>query len=202
MSIPNIDKIYTKDGITASSTVFLNYFLSKLGTVIAATHDVELKVQEFITMCNSYLSSDDESTKLSRPGEHASYVDGKELYLNRRNLNVHVQTVPGGRRVGLDALSSGEKQMISLFGKLYLYPGDKIVLIDEPELSLSIDWQRRILVDVLNTANCRQVIAITHSPFVFDNELEPYARSLKIRIDPSAPSSGPDAALNGEELDG
>ena len=68
--------------------------------------------------------------------------------------------------------------MISLFAKLFLYPKDKIVLIDEPELSLSLEWQRHILVDVVNARQCRQIVAITHSPFVFDNSLEPFARSL------------------------
>jgi len=70
--------------------------------------------------------------------------------------------------------------MISLFAKLFLYEKNKIVLIDEPELSLSIDWQRSILVDVITAPLCEQVIAITHSPFVFDNELEPFARSLTV----------------------
>jgi predicted ATP-dependent endonuclease of OLD family len=70
--------------------------------------------------------------------------------------------------------------MISLFAKMFLYPRRKIVLIDEPELSLSIDWQRDILVDVLSAPLCSQLIAITHSPFVFDNELEPFARGLKL----------------------
>lgn len=73
--------------------------------------------------------------------------------------------------------------MISLFAKMYLYSSNKIVLIDEPELSLSIDWQKRIIVDVINAPLCRQVVAITHSPFVFDNSLEPFATSLKLSID-------------------
>ncbi|OUI82220.1 hypothetical protein HK22_13860 [Gluconobacter sp. DsW_056] len=81
--------------------------------------------------------------------------------------------------MALDALSSGEKQMISLFAKMFLYPNKKIVLIDEPELSLSIDWQREILVDVLGAPSCSQVIAITHSPFVFDNDLEPFAGAIQ-----------------------
>ncbi|OUI98533.1 hypothetical protein HK20_06255 [Acetobacter sp. DsW_54] len=70
--------------------------------------------------------------------------------------------------------------MVSLFAKMFLYPNRKIVLIDEPELSLSIDWQREILVDVLGAPSCAQLIAITHSPFVFDNDLEPFAGALKI----------------------
>ena len=40
----------------------------------------------------------------------------------------------------MDDLSSGEKQVISLFSYLYLYRGSNLVLIDEPEISLSIEW--------------------------------------------------------------
>lgn len=72
--------------------------------------------------------------------------------------------------------------MISLFARLHLYSGNKIILIDEPELSLSIDWQRKIMVDILSSSTCTQAIAITHSPFIFDNDLEPFATSLKLKI--------------------
>ena len=81
--------------------------------------------------------------------------------------------------------------MISLFARLYLYPGQKIVLIDEPEISLSLDWQLRILPDILNAPTCGQVVAITHSPFIFDNELEPFASSLKLRIGDTAVKASP-----------
>ena len=87
--------------------------------------------------------------------------------------------------------------MISLFARLYLYPKKKILLIDEPELSLSIDWQRKILVDIVSAKSCQQVIAITHSPFVFDNALEPFATPLKLRLDATAPV----VAIQGDEED-
>jgi predicted ATPase len=185
---PNVDKIYSQDGVPHSSAQFLNYFLSKLGTVIGATHDVDLKVEEFVHNCNKYLSTDGEIPfgVLDTRSEKTEPRDGKVLRLNRRNLKVHVESLPGHRRISLDALSSGEKQMISLFAKLFLYPQNKIVLIDEPELSLSIDWQRTILVDVLNSPLCAQVIAITHSPFVFDNDLEPFAKALRVSLDQEA----------------
>ena len=48
---------------------------------------------------------------------------------------------------------------------------------------LHLQRQRKILIDVINAPSCSQTIAITHSPFVFDNELEPYAKSLSLKID-------------------
>ncbi|MDX8496898.1 AAA family ATPase [Mesorhizobium sp. VK4C] len=190
VSVPNIDKIYTGNDIPADSSKFLRYFLSKLNTVIMATRDIEVRVEEFIQSCNKYLSSKELSTSLPPGGSSEARrqpsQDDKVLRLNRRNLNVHAESLIGGRKIPLDALSSGEKQMVSLFAKLFLYPNDKIFLIDEPELSLSMDWQREILVDVINAPRCQQVIAITHSPFVFDNDLEPFAKALQISVDLSA----------------
>ena len=87
--------------------------------------------------------------------------------------------------------------MISLFAKLFLWPDQKIVLIDEPKLSLSLEWQRQILIDVINTPLCSQIVAITHSPFIFDNALEPFARSLISSIDPREDAIPDDA---GDEI--
>jgi predicted ATP-binding protein involved in virulence len=53
-------------------------------------------------------------------------------------------------------------------------------LIDEPELSLSIDWQQKILVDIASAPSCQQLLAITHSPFIFDNVLDECAVPLSI----------------------
>lgn len=194
VSTPDLDRIYKKGSVPDSSRAFLDYFLGKLGTVIEATKDVELPVDGFISSCNKYLLSREPSTSLGEIEDDES-LDRKQLRLNRKNLRVHVESVPARRKIPLDALSSGEKQMVSLFAKLYLYSGRKIVLIDEPELSLSIDWQMHILVDVLNAPLCDQVIAITHSPFVFDNDLEPFARPLSVKL------SRNDAALFDTEVE-
>lgn len=184
VAIPRIDKIYTGTDLNHESNKFLFYFLSKLNTAIKATRDIESPVEDFILSCNKYLSSMDLSTSPFGSEEtKEAFADAKELRLNRRNLMVEVHSLSPDRKISLDALSSGEKQMISLFAKIYLYKKQKIVLIDEPELSLSIDWQKQILVDVISAPSCQQIIAITHSPFVFDNALEPFARPLKVVVD-------------------
>tara|TARA_R110000764_G_scaffold56626_1_gene123315 strand:+ start:48 stop:1610 length:1563 start_codon:yes stop_codon:yes gene_type:complete len=180
VSPPNLDRIYSDHGIPPQSLAFLHYFLSQLDTVIDATREVERSVEDFVESCNKYLSSYDPSADVVPNAEVP--IDAKQLVISRKNLKVSVESIPDCRKISLDALSSGEKQMISLFAKLYLYQKPKIVLIDEPELSLSIDWQRHILLDIVNAPLCRQVVAITHSPFVFDNELEPYARSIRLSM--------------------
>jgi hypothetical protein len=86
----------------------------------------------------------------------------------------------------LTTLSSGEKQIISLFSHLYL-SGDKqyLILLDEPELSLSVQWQKHLLPDILASKRCMFLATVTHSPFVFDNELDDYAADIRDYIEES-----------------
>lgn len=177
VSIPKIDKIYSGERIPTQDNQFLRYFLGKLGSVINSTRDIELKVEEFISNCNKYLGGNISEEYSSMEMQE----DRKILLLNKTNLSVYAESIFSGTPIQLDSMSSGEKQMISLFAKMFLFPKNKIVLIDEPELSLSIEWQRQILVDVLQAPLCTQIIAITHSPFIFDNELEPFARAVNQR---------------------
>ena len=51
-------------------------------------------------------------------------------------------------------------------------------MIDEPELSLSVPWQRQFLVDIKQGDFCSGLIAVTHSPFIYENDLDKYAHSL------------------------
>ena len=125
---------------------------------------------DFIRICNSYLR--DKSIKYNSYDYSCSVVDNSN---HRCATDTEQRRVFGDapeRFVDLRDLSSGEKQIVGLFSKLCLEKSDGLfVFIDEPELSLSIDWQRRLLPDVVACANCKGLFAATHSPFVFDNEL-------------------------------
>ena len=183
--IPDVERVYDASGRTAEVEKVLNYFLGKLAVVIDKTKGLENQVHDFISVCNSYLSGNYVGSENDNEKESMAW-DDKILVKNDKNMQVTVHIKPFGKKVDLDALSSGEKQMISLFARIYLYPGKKMVLIDEPELSLSLGWQRKILMDVVTAPTCAQVVAITHSPFVFDNELEPFAKALKVGVDVTA----------------
>ena len=77
-------------------------------------------------------------------------------------------------------MSSGEKQIVALFSYLFLSDDDSImILIDEPELSLSVMWQERILEDITEGENCVALVATTQSPFVYDNSLRTDAHALE-----------------------
>jgi len=117
-----------------------------------------------------------------------SYLVDKVMVYDRINYEIkivekkYVKRKPSkeGKEISLKSLSSGEKQIVSLFAHLYLSGVEKyFLIIDEPELSISVPWQMKLLPDILNTGRCEGVIAATHSPFIFDNELKDYTHSLE-----------------------
>jgi len=66
--------------------------------------------------------------------------------------------------------SSGQRRMISIIEAIYKSERSDVLLIDEPELSLHIDWQRRF-IDQISLFSNRLVIA-THSPDIIYNHTE------------------------------
>ena len=66
-------------------------------------------------------------------------------------------------------LSSGEKNLIILFYEL-LFDSAPIVFIDEPETSLHISWQSKLIKNILEVCKKKSIQAIvsTHSPDVID----------------------------------
>ncbi|MDE2859560.1 MAG: AAA family ATPase [Chloroflexota bacterium] len=125
----------------------------------------ETPMKSFVEICNKYLA-------------------GKELVFDNSTFDITVWVDSMNRHeedgLGLDALSSGEKQIVSLFSHLYLSRENGFfVIIDEPEMSLSVPWQREFLPDILGTNQCVGLVAVTHSPFIFDNGLADYAHDIK-----------------------
>ncbi len=68
--------------------------------------------------------------------------------------------------ISSDKLSSGEKQMLS-FLCYNAFNKNTLVFIDEPELSLHVDWQRLLLSTLLEQATNNQFFIATHSPFIY-----------------------------------
>lgn len=69
----------------------------------------------------------------------------------------------------INTLSSGERQLLIMLAHLSLSPnlaGSGVFIVDEPELSLHIDWQEKF-VDSIREANPNvQLILATHSPAI------------------------------------
>ncbi len=68
--------------------------------------------------------------------------------------------------ISSDKLSSGEKQMLS-FLCYNVFSKDTTIFIDEPELSLHVDWEGILLPTLLEQATTNQFFVATHSPFIY-----------------------------------
>ena len=123
------------------------------------------RIKKFANTCNKYLND-----------KHFDYNQSTldlKIFLDNKYENER-------KTIQLTQLSSGEKQIVSLFSKLYLESDEpSIVIIDEPELSLSIQWQQMLLPDIMRTNNCKLLLTVTHSPFTFENEFDFDAKEIR-----------------------
>ncbi|WJH27089.1 ATP-binding protein [Paenibacillus sp. CC-CFT742] len=140
----------------------LVYFLANLIKIYQQQREKDEAIQQFAEVCNKYLV-------------------GKKVEYNESSVEISIKQ--NGREIDISKLSSGEKQIVSLFSRIYLdSKQDFIIIFDEPELSLSIDWQSQLLPDILGSNRCKFMFVVTHSPFIFDNELDGAAKGLSVYI--------------------
>lgn len=104
-----------------------------------------------------------------------NYLTGIRMHHDHDNV-VRLVNVSTDETVDLYQLSSGEKQIVYFFLKVFFADTDRVyILFDEPELSIPIDWQRRLLIDLRKLSPAVFMLVITHSPFIFDNDLDQLA---------------------------
>lgn len=80
-----------------------------------------------------------------------------------------------GKVVPLSALSSGEQhQLVLIFELLFETARGDLILIDEPEISLHVSWQKNFINDILRIidANPFDAILATHSPVLIGHHFD------------------------------
>lgn len=106
------------------------------------------------------------------------YFDAVNAFLDKDKKELRYNIDPARRipRVGLRfpdnswssirVMSSGERQLLTMLYAVTKMSEDSLVLIDEPELSLHIDWQEELLSKMMDQLGNRQIIVCTHSPSI------------------------------------
>lgn len=77
-----------------------------------------------------------------------------------------------GVMISLNDLSSGEQEIIVLFYKLIFESDVNLLLIDEPEISLHIAWQKELMENLKSVVTLKKnirVIIATHSPQIISH---------------------------------
>lgn len=84
-------------------------------------------------------------------------------------------------KINTDKLSSGEKQLLIIFLTVLLQDNNSyILLMDEPETSLHVEWQSTF-IDTIKSLNSNiQIIAATHNPLMLLNREKNEISSIEI----------------------
>ena len=158
--------VANKEANNTDNSLF--YFIQALVDISKKQKEFDIAINKFQEVCNRYLI-------------------GKKVFYDKSNIKIYIKVDYNNEPLTLNKLSSGEEQIISIFSKIYLSDSERrfIILFDEPELSLSMLWQKQLLPDIVNSNKCDFLLAVTHSPFIFDNELDKYAVGLSEYITPT-----------------
>jgi predicted ATPase len=102
----------------------------------------------------------------------AKYFNNKKIAINK-DKGVSVLT-DSEQELKLSNLSSGEQQeIIFLYELLFKADEDSLVLIDEPETSMHIEWQSQFIPDlkkIRQINNNLSFLIATHSPQIIGND--------------------------------
>lgn len=161
--IPSVDNLLPRDKRKKESTLTqeLNFYIYDIKdgpslfyyrvSALDASHD--------------YKSMVDKRVKAFCDSVNALFKDtGKSIMMENNKFFINSKE---GKLTPSD-LSSGEKQIILLLLRIFLLnEKESIILIDEPENSLDISWQYK-LIDLLVKLNPNaQFFITTHSPSIF-----------------------------------
>lgn len=113
-----------------------------------------LSINSFVSEFNTHLSG------------------GKELKLNFDSISVQIRE----KSYDLGVLSSGEKHIFTLLALVNLLGSSRdFLIIDEPEISLNVNWKRNLISLLIKILPNTQIIVASHSISIASN----FTSSLK-----------------------
>lgn len=147
----------SKEGVTLEM-IFKFQEISRIQKTIDMAEKMEQRkasvmkpMETFLTTMNSFIGHSD---------------DGKELCISNDG-QIYFKTKYSKDQISIQHLSSGEKQLITFFSNLIFMVKEKtsgIFVVDEPELSLHLSWQKIFIDKVLEVNKNIQLIFATHAP--------------------------------------
>lgn len=97
----------------------------------------------------------------------AKYFKNKQVVATPFGISISTKDL--NNDILFEELSAGEKKIIILFC-LTVFTDNLIILLDEPEISLSIVWQEKLLPDLLKNVNLTKLLVATQSPYIIESE--------------------------------
>lgn len=105
-------------------------------------------------------------------------ITKKQLQYRYKEMYLTVGDGENKKEIPFDVLSSGEKNDFIMFYNLIFICHNGMVLVDEPEISLHIDWQERYIDDLIKICemNNIQALVATHSPCIINEHTDLLAK--------------------------
>lgn len=133
-----------------SELIKITNVIEKAGTIEQTKIKVSQPISNFLKTVNKFINA--KTTK-------------KEIFIDNDG-QIYLKT-PHKKRIDLQQLSSGEKQIVTFFAYLIFGLQDTkqgVFIVDEPELSLHLQWQRQFVDTILELNPDIQFIFATHAP--------------------------------------
>lgn len=138
----------------------LNVYLEALSEIVHVQEDSFADVERYMNSVNVFLDGKDLQISSLTPANIRTR--------QRRTPSVVIKyDVDSSPAMSISAaLSSGERQIVTLIYAATKLNQQDVILIDEPEISLNVDWQRKLLPEMQRQMPSKQLIVCTHSPLV------------------------------------
>lgn len=145
MSANSINELTKSDGNTTTLLdLELNTEVEKL-RLNKDKKEMKPKIIKFIGELNDFFSESNKSVSFN----------GDRVIIKNKNTD---------KDINIRQLSSGERQLLFILIKaLNMSAGKNILLMDEPEISLHMSWQKKLISAIKRINDTCQVIIVTHS---------------------------------------
>jgi predicted ATP-binding protein involved in virulence len=161
-TLKNKQKKLTEFGLYESKQEFLTYNTADAKALSVYLKDFELKLGVFDALL--------EKLELFTNILNERRFTFKSINVSRTK-GFYFETI-NGKELQLNQLSSGEQhEVVLLYELIFNVKPNILVLIDEPEISLHITWQKEFLNDLIKIIKIQniQVLIATHSPSIIND---------------------------------
>lgn len=137
----------------------INQISSRIGDYNDDVAKLFSNITEFIESINSFVADSGKVIDFDSQGRLVFKVEGDA----------------DGIEHDMTTLSSGEVQILVILAHLYFNPearGAGVFIVDEPELSLHVQWQEKFVDRIREAAPEIQLVMATHSPSIIQDKVE------------------------------
>jgi len=151
-----LDNLFKNRDYLSKQDILIKIILTNIFYMLTDEITIFKRLELFIESFNNFIK--DSNKKL---------IINDEIYIETKDFGTH----------SLKRLSAGERHLLTFLATILLLGETKdFILIDEPEISLDIDWQEKLISVISKLAPKSQIIVTSHSSTIwgeyFDETIE------------------------------